>query len=154
MAAIIPWFVLTAVALFGLDIMQGWRISEYDRDVSYYTETLIVESKISLYGSDLLTIGIYAALVSGLFLMGYLSLVRRVKGKTLWKNSLLRKRGSGICRDILGEPEIDVEGRDDGGRVWILALVARVCRMGTCGKSFLCDGVRPGGRYGGDALCG
>lgn len=101
LAAIIPWFVLTAVALFGLDIMQGWRISEYDRDVSYYTETLIVESKISLYGSDLLTIGIYAALVSGLFLMGYLSLVRRVKGKTLWKNSLLRAVARGV-REFAG----------------------------------------------------
>ena len=39
----------------------------------------------------MIIIGIIIFLISCLFWTGYLSLIRRVKAHTLWKNSLLRK---------------------------------------------------------------
>lgn len=40
--------------------------------------------------SDLAAAGIIAVYTAACFLVGYLSLIRRIKAKTLWKNSLLR----------------------------------------------------------------
>lgn len=88
LTAFVPWIALTVFMLVGMDFMQDVRISGYS-DAAYYVETLVVRSRLSLYGSDLLMVGIYTALTAGLFLMGYLSLVRRIKGRMLWKNSLL-----------------------------------------------------------------
>ncbi len=97
LTAFVPWFILTAVVMFGMDILHNWLNSGYNYDdVSYYTKLLVVETRMSLYGADLVTIGFYVAFTVGLFLMGYLSLVRRIKGKTLWQNSLLRMIVNGI----------------------------------------------------------
>lgn len=41
--------------------------------------------------------GLIVFLISCLFWIGYLSLVRRIKARTLWKNSFLRK-----CLHFLG----------------------------------------------------
>lgn len=63
---------------------------------SYYVET---DGYADLYRpiytfsitwSDAIVLGGYVFLTAVLFLIGYMSLVRRIKGKTLWKNSLLR----------------------------------------------------------------
>lgn len=47
--------------------------------------------------SSLILVGIAALFTALCFLIGWLSLVRRIKGRTLWKNSLLRK----ICYFIV-----------------------------------------------------
>ena len=41
--------------------------------------------------SSLIILGITIFLITCLFWIGYLSLIRRIKARTLWKNSLLRK---------------------------------------------------------------
>lgn len=66
-------------------------------------------------------VGIYTA---ALFLTGYLSLVRRIKAKTLWKNSLLRwlfmlgKRIWRKCRDIL-----EIYSRNTGSKVKMTVIL-------------------------------
>lgn len=54
-------------------------------DFFMYNGTTTTLQKVSTVGAVFLC----AALTGGLFLLGYLSLVRRIKAKTLWKNSLL-----------------------------------------------------------------
>lgn len=69
-------------------------------------------------------IGIYTA---GMFLLGYLSLVRRIKAGTLWKNSLLRwilgniKKYWRVFRTKLGEV-IDFLSRNTGSKIKMLLL--------------------------------
>ena len=56
--------------------------------LSFSTESML---------SPLIVLGITVFLISCLFWIGYLSLVRRIKAGTLWKNSLLRRILKGIC---------------------------------------------------------
>lgn len=55
-----------------------------------FAKTYYGKSGISLSMKDLVFIGVFAAFTTACFLFGYLSLVRRMKMKTLWRNSLLR----------------------------------------------------------------
>lgn len=64
--------------------------------VSYAVEGYYTMAYTGVYSgsylaiSDLAEVGITAAYTAACFLAGYLSLIRRIKAKTLWKNSLLR----------------------------------------------------------------
>ena len=67
--------------------VDGTNTSLMSASHSYYTIT-----NISL--PEFILIGILTAFTTACFLFGYLSLVRRIKAKTLWKNSILRSLGS------------------------------------------------------------
>lgn len=88
-AVIILWVLATC---FMLATVELWHISSYSEYGLTYSGAgvLAIRSLAALYWTDILAIGIYVILTVSLFLAGYLSLVRRIKGKTLWKNSLLR----------------------------------------------------------------
>lgn len=65
------------------------------RELSYYGEAMMAESDAGYYGGtwiygNLLYAAAMAVYTCGMFLMGYLSLVRRLKAGTMWKNSILR----------------------------------------------------------------
>ena len=61
----------------------------HERDVSaaYMSASLYV---LSLSIAELAEIYFYGVFTWGCFFMGYVSLIKRIKGRTLWKNSLLR----------------------------------------------------------------
>ncbi len=68
-------------------VISGWLIV-----------TIIVISAGGFYVSrdfsNVIFVGFYMAFTMGMFLIGYLSLVRRIKAKELWKNSILKA----VCR--------------------------------------------------------
>ena len=83
-----------------LFIVQGWGGIYNDFSVEYvgsgyYTSHFAVNTvyPYSLSASDLIITGFIAVLTTAFFFIGYMSLVRRIKAKTLWKNSLLRSIG-------------------------------------------------------------
>lgn len=89
-AVIVPWFFVTmlvganwngfgyqAVSYYGTDYEYAWHYGNL-----YYT--------FSLTAADVAIISGYTAITMILFLIGFLSLIRRIKGRTLWKNSLVR----------------------------------------------------------------
>lgn len=94
-AVLVPWLLIT-FAMMCTSVF--WNISLYrNYDVNYSIGgSLAVHSIVNLYWSDILIIGIYIVVTISLFLTGYLSLVRRIKGGVLWKNSLLRMILSGV----------------------------------------------------------
>lgn len=55
------------------------------------TAGLSVQASTYNLVSSLIILGITIFLITCLFWIGYLSLIRRIKARTLWKNSLLRK---------------------------------------------------------------
>lgn len=78
---IIPWVLLTVL------LSESWAGVGYmnysgSEDVYIYMFTMSAE--------DVCVITVYSAATAILFLTGYLSLVRRIKARTLWKNSILR----------------------------------------------------------------
>lgn len=82
----IPWIFLT----FFVGSMWsefGYQPMPYV-DSNFYKGYIIYEFSIS--ASDAMVLSFYVGMTMVLFLIGYLSLVRRIKGRTLWKNSVLR----------------------------------------------------------------
>ena len=75
------------------------RVSSITEDVYYpqmYSETTYYGYGNYLSASDLMLTGLAVAFTTACFLFGYLSLVRRIKAQTVWKNSLLRS----ICQFV------------------------------------------------------
>lgn len=81
-----------AATLFTAD---GWDVAES----SYYGSTILERIDMNVYSSltgttlrflDVLAVFFYALFSFGCFFAGYTSLVRRLKGKTLWQGSLLK----------------------------------------------------------------
>lgn len=82
------WLLLTMILL---DAWGGVGTKNY----AYYSQNGLYSSHIYYYGfnmteEDVLIISVYMVLSAILFLIGYLSLVRRLKGGTLWKDSILK----------------------------------------------------------------
>ena len=79
--AVIPWIFATML------LSAGWHrfdVGEYTADGSFYSYG------VSMTAGETVVISAYALLTATCFLVGYLSLVRRIKGRTLWKDSILR----------------------------------------------------------------
>lgn len=89
-SVIIPWLVvswLVGINWNGLRYTTAYYGVESIYDASYvrsYYETLMITP------ADICVIVFYMAVTATLFLVGYMSLVRRIKARTLWKNSVLR----------------------------------------------------------------
>lgn len=83
----VPWVILT---IFLSEIWDGVGTPNYayGSDGSYSHRIYYYGFEIS--GEDVLIISVYAVLSAILFLTGYLSFVRRLKGRTLWKDSILK----------------------------------------------------------------
>lgn len=86
-AAIVPW-------LFGTILLGsswngiGYQVTSYNVNQFHYA-TQYMNYIFNMTTVDVLIISCYVGITMVLFLTGYLSLVRRIKGKTLWKNSVL-----------------------------------------------------------------
>lgn len=76
----ITWFLGTNWTGIGYTSMP-YKMNQYHAGYVYYT--------FSMTAADAMVIAVYVGNTMILFLAGYLSLVRRIKGKTLWKNSVL-----------------------------------------------------------------
>lgn len=73
------WGLLTmCVASIWTDISGYYDAYQYFQIWGYYSN------------NQMIVLGVYAGLTAVLFQIGYLSLVRRIKDRSLWKNSLLR----------------------------------------------------------------
>ncbi|RHR21173.1 sensor histidine kinase [Clostridium sp. AF19-22AC] len=95
-AVIVLWIV--PAMLIGSS-MGGFYASTVHETTSDIYATGVITKSYQTYGdylgaSDLILAGILAAFTTFWFLFGFLSLVRRIKAKTLWSNSLLRR----VCR--------------------------------------------------------
>lgn len=84
-AVIVPWVWLTwflGMTWTGVGYSTAsYETNLYHTGYFYYT--------FSMTAGDVLVISGYAGITMLLFLTGYLSLVRRIKGRTLWTNSVL-----------------------------------------------------------------
>lgn len=84
-AVIIPWIGITwflGANWTGLGYTSmPYKMNQYHAGYVYYT--------FSMTAADALVIVGYVGSTMILFLTGYLSLVRRIKGKTIWKNSVI-----------------------------------------------------------------
>lgn len=94
-AVMIPWLAGTwmiGINWNGLGYMSTYSGTEavYDgaRIQMYYT--------FAVTPGDICVIVLYMGMTAALFLIGYLGLVRRIKAKTLWKNSVLRMLVHGV----------------------------------------------------------
>ncbi len=83
------------------------------RDVDNLTSGVLDSYGYYFKESEIFLLILYGGGSVALFLIGYLSLVRRIKGKVLWKNSILRwlllslkKAGKEICRFWKGRKQI------------------------------------------------
>lgn len=83
-AAVVIGLWMIPTFLFAESWINYYRVTE-DHTI-FYTSELDILNNIP----QLLFFGGLAVFTCALFLLGYLSLVRRVKAKTVWKNSLLR----------------------------------------------------------------
>ena len=81
-AVIVPWLLFTG--MIGV-LWNGFGYQPVGVDSSYYQHSYI----FSISKGDMLIWGAYVGITMALFLIGYLSLVRRIKGKNFWKNSIL-----------------------------------------------------------------
>lgn len=84
------WILLTAVVFSG---WAGVGIQEYaysDIDGNSMHIQSMYYYGLNMTGEDAVVITVYASLTAAFFLAGYLSLVRRIKAGTLWKDSILR----------------------------------------------------------------
>lgn len=79
-AVILPWIFLTVLVATVWDGFGYQSIGYASHGNAYYMFTLSAV--------DSIVITVYAMLTMALFLVGYASLVRRIKGKMLWKNSV------------------------------------------------------------------
>ena len=100
---IVPWLLFTG--MLGAS-WNGFGYQAIDANSSYYQHFYV----FSISKGDMLIWGVYMGVSMALFLIGYLSLVRRIKGKNLWKNSILYivlkwcvkllKRTGRFCKDF------------------------------------------------------
>ena len=97
-AVIVPWLLFTG--MIGAS-WNGFGYQPVGVDSSYYQYSYI----FSISKGDMLIWAAYVGITMALFLIGYLSLVRRIKGKNFWKNSILYiilkwsvKMLKGFCR--------------------------------------------------------
>ena len=84
-AVIVPWLAMTwflGMSWNGI----GYQEMSY---AEYHFHTGQVYYMFTMTVVDVAIIAIYTGLTAVLFLIGYLSLVRRIKGKTIWKNSVI-----------------------------------------------------------------
>lgn len=97
---IVPWIFMTML------VGESWGGVGYDvsgiRTADYYGSTYHVGNYwvFSMSMADILVITAYVGLTAALFLIGYLSLVRRIKGHIVWKNSLIYWLGTGIEKEV------------------------------------------------------
>ena len=89
-AVIVPWIFLMFAIGSNWSGFGYQAVSYYDTDFEYAWHYGNMYYTFSLTAADVAVISFFATFTMILFLIGYLSLVRRIKGKTLWKNSLLR----------------------------------------------------------------
>ncbi len=83
-AVFIPWFFLTFMIVNVTDY-QLYR-EESGHSVYYYPSSLDMMSNVS----RIIVYGVIAVITCALFIIGFLSLVRRIKAGSLWKNSLVK----------------------------------------------------------------
>ncbi len=76
----IPWVFITMLVF---SFWNGVGYQNYDYPDGYVY-------RFNMSAEDACVIAVYAAVTAILVLIGYLSLVRRIKARTLWKDSLLR----------------------------------------------------------------
>lgn len=90
-AAIALWIIPLSLVLNMWGGLSATRVTEYAIE-NYYPSAynLSFYNQNYLSASDLVYAGVIAAFTTACFLFGFLSLVRRIKAKTVWKNSLLR----------------------------------------------------------------
>ncbi len=84
---------IAAVLVIGIWILCMLAPAEGMRNPGYYMngEVPYGYASVVAWSGETIAAGTAAALITcGLFLAGYLSLVRRIKAKTVWKNSFLR----------------------------------------------------------------
>lgn len=77
----LPWLAATFL------LSSAWRgvsAVEYASDGSFYYYGFEMTTE------DVIVISVYTAVTAVCFLIGWLSLARRIKGRTLWKDSILR----------------------------------------------------------------
>ncbi|MCI9330538.1 MAG: sensor histidine kinase [Ruminococcus sp.] len=77
----LPWLAATFL------LSSAWRgvsAVEYTPDGSFYYYGFEMTTE------DVIVISVYTAVTAVCFLIGWLSLARRIKGRTLWKDSILR----------------------------------------------------------------
>lgn len=83
-AVFIPWFFLTFMVVNVTDY-QLYRVNS-DHSVYYYPASLDMMNNVS----QIIVYGVIAVITCALFMVGFLSLVRRIKARSLWKNSLVK----------------------------------------------------------------
>ena len=79
---IVPWIIMTMV------VSTSWNGLHYDA-IDWGNPYYQYLYTFSISGIDMVIIAIYVGISMALFLAGYLSLIRRIKGGILWKNSIL-----------------------------------------------------------------
>ena len=79
--AMLLWTFVTGISAVSYDEYGNVLASEASSVIPYFS------------AEELVGLTIFVLYTCGMFLIGYLSLVRRIKGKMLWKNSLLRSLG-------------------------------------------------------------
>ena len=82
-ATIAVWIFLVYL---GTNIYGPFTGIVYQGDASYYYP----DSAFEINTADVMVVCLIAVLTCAMFMIGYLSLVRRIKAGTLWKNSFLR----------------------------------------------------------------
>lgn len=75
---VIPMYIM------GMNISSAYEVTEVSQEAGYGAASY-VRTDLGLWA------GIAAAYTCGIFLIGYLSLVRRIKAKILWKDSVLNQ---------------------------------------------------------------
>lgn len=91
-AAVLVFGIWLAVMLF-----VGFNVIDTFSGAGYYTESNYHSADyVSASVPYIIVTSVLDTFSCGMFLIGFLSLVRRIKAKTMWKNSLLRA----ICRFV------------------------------------------------------
>lgn len=84
----VSWFLWTYLAAV------VW--SSIRQNTSYLTDGTLRYYADGLKGNEIFIFILYAGGTAVFFIFGYLSLVRRIKGRTFWKNSILRMMCNGL----------------------------------------------------------
>ena len=78
---VLPWLAATMLISSAWSGIHMIRYAS-DADSYYYGYAMTTE--------DVIVISVYSAVTAACFLIGWLSLVRRIKGRILWKNSIMK----------------------------------------------------------------
>lgn len=103
-AVIIPWLLVTWLVSSTWSGF-GYTTTYYGSEAFYEVYHMSVYYTFSITATDVFVVVFYVVTTAALFLAGYLSLVRRIKAGTLWKNSVLRIlcRWIGACAAFVRE---------------------------------------------------